>query len=104
MKGGDMLDTLAYTEVEGARRGRELTVYALSTCGFCKRALEFLKSNGIPFRYIYMDLIPIEQKNEAKKELAELYKEQVSFPYAVIDGKETLVGFIEADWRASLLS
>jgi glutaredoxin-like protein NrdH len=98
-----MLDTLPYTEVDGQRKDHKLTVYALSTCGFCKRALEFLKSNGISFRYIYMDLIPIEQKNTAKKELTELYKEQVSFPYAVFDGGQTLVGFIEADWRASLL-
>jgi Glutaredoxin and related proteins len=97
-----MLESLEYTAVAGDRRDREVTVYALSTCGFCKRALAFLGSRSVAYRYVYVDKIPLETKNEAKRELKERFKDDVAFPFAVIDGKEHLVGFIEADWAATL--
>ena len=97
-----MLETLGYTTVEGSRKDHEITVYALSTCGFCKRALAFLDSNGFAYRYIYMDRIPLETKTEVKKILKDRYSEDVAFPFAVIDGKDHLVGFIEPDWKRTL--
>ncbi len=97
-----MLETLAYTDVAGSRPGPEITVYALSTCGFCKRAMAFLNTKGLAYRYIYMDMIPLEAKAEAKKALKERFKADVAFPFAVIDGKTHLVGFIEADWSKTL--
>jgi glutaredoxin-like protein NrdH len=97
-----MLDSLTYLVVEGKRRDRDITVYALSTCGFCKRALTFLNDKGFTYKYIHMDQIPLETKNEAKRALKERFKDDVAFPFAVIDGKEHLVGFIEADWVRTL--
>jgi len=97
-----MLDTLTYTEVRGSRPGPEITVYALSTCGFCKRALSFLDSKGFAYRYVYMDLVPLEVKTEAKRVLKERFKSDVAFPFAVVDGRTHLVGFIEADWAKTL--
>jgi len=97
-----MLETLEYTTVEGTRKEHEITVYALSTCGFCKRALAFLDSNGFAYRYIYMDRIPLETKTEVKRVLKDRYDEDVAFPFAVIDGKDHLVGFIEPDWKKTL--
>ena len=41
-----MLDQLSYTDVPGSRSDHEITVYALSTCGFCKRALGFLNASS----------------------------------------------------------
>lgn len=97
-----MLDTLAYTRVEGARSDHDITVYALSTCGFCKRALSYLKEKGFAHRYIHVDTIPLETKNEVKRILKERFKDDVAFPFAVIDGDKHLVGFIEADWAKTL--
>jgi len=97
-----MIETLSLTDVPGPNAGRTVTVYALSTCGFCKRALAFLGAKGIAYRYIYMDQLPLDTKNEAKRELKEMFKVDIAFPFAVIDGKEHLVGFIEADWARTL--
>jgi hypothetical protein len=49
-----------------------------------------------------MDLVPLETKNEAKKALKERFKEDVAFPFAIIDGDKHLVGFIEPDWAKTL--
>ncbi len=89
--------------VDGPRKERDIRVYALSTCGFCKRALAFLAANGFAHRYVHMDSLDLDLKNAIKAELKAKFKESVSYPFAVIDGKEVLVGFIEADWRMTLL-
>lgn len=98
-----MFDYLKYTHVDGADKRHDIEVYALSTCGFCKRALAFLAEHKIDHRFVHVDLVPLETKNKAKAELADRFKTFVSFPFAVIDGKDYLVGFIEADWRKTLL-
>jgi glutaredoxin-like protein NrdH len=97
-----MLDDLNYTDVPGGKADHEITVYALSTCGFCKRALAYLNDKGISYRYLYMDHIPLEKKNEVKKILKERFKVDIAFPFAVVDGDKHLVGFIEPDWTRTL--
>ena len=97
-----MLDTLSYTDVPGGRSEHEITVFALSTCGFCKRALAYLNAKGIAYRYVYMDQVPLATKTEVKRILKERFKEDVAFPFAIIDGDKHLVGFIEPDWAKTL--
>jgi glutaredoxin-like protein NrdH len=96
------LHTLSFTTMEGRLADHEIVVYALSTCGHCRRALSFLDSKGLSYKYIYVDLIPLETKSAVKAELRERFKDNVAFPFTVIDDKEHLVGFIEADWVLSL--
>lgn len=97
-----MLDTLQYTAVHGEKTQPTITVYALSTCGFCKRAMGFLEKNGFAYRFIYVDSIPVETKNEAKRELKEKYKTDIAFPFATVGESDHLVGFIEVDWKRTL--
>ncbi|MCX7025452.1 MAG: glutaredoxin family protein [Spirochaetes bacterium] len=97
-----MLESLEYTQVDGEKVDHDVVIYALSTCGFCKRAMAFLDANTIRYRYVYLDRIPIEAKNEAKRTLKERHGMDVAFPFAVIDGTKNLVGFIEPDWKSTL--
>lgn len=97
-----MLETLAYTPVAGTREGPQITVYALSTCGFCKKAMNYLQTNGFGYRYVYVDQIPVETKTEAKKELKARYKADIAFPFVTVGDSAHLVGFIEADWKLTL--
>ncbi|HSV56142.1 MAG TPA: glutaredoxin domain-containing protein [Magnetospirillaceae bacterium] len=97
-----MLDSLEYTRIAGADRRHSVVIYSLSTCGFCKRAMSFLGTHGIEYCYIHMDKIPLETKTEAKKALKAKFNQDVAFPFAVVDDREPLVGFIEADWKRTL--
>lgn len=97
-----MLDTLEYTEVDGLRNDHAITIYSLSTCGFCKRCMTWLGTKGFAYKYIHVDKIPLETKAEVKKILKERFKEDIAFPFAVIDGNSHLVGFIEPDWVKTL--
>ncbi len=96
------LNELPFVRKEGIQKGHDIVVFALSTCGFCKRALAFLDERGLAYKYIYVDQIPLETKNEVKKTLLERFNEHVSFPFAVIDDSTHLVGFIQPDWVRTL--
>lgn len=96
------MDTIEFTKVEGTRSDHDVTVYALSTCGFCKRALQFLKEQDIEHRYVYVDRMPYEDKQEIKAKLAGDSGKRVAFPFLVVDGDTYLVGFVEDEWRSTL--
>lgn len=95
-----MLDELDYTIEEGKETPNDICVYALSTCGHCKRGLSFLRQKNIKFRYIYVDLMPHDLRMRIKKELSDKYNERIGFPFCVInDGETILVGFTEEKWK-----
>jgi glutaredoxin len=96
------LNELPLVKKEGSRHDHDIVVYALSTCGFCKRALAFLEENDFSFRYIHVDQLPLDTKSEVKKILRERFNENVAFPFAVIDDSSHLVGFIQPDWEKTL--
>jgi glutaredoxin-like protein NrdH len=96
------IDALPYVNVEGSGKDLGIVVYALSTCGFCKRALRFLDEKGIAYKYIYVDQIPFETKTELKLMLKDTFKENVAFPFTVFSDGSHLIGFIEPDWVRTL--
>ena len=95
-----MLNELDYTIEEGDNNPYDICVYALSTCGFCKRGINFLRENKFKFRYLYVDLIGQDLRLRTKKELSDKYNERIGFPFVVInDGEKILVGFKEEKWK-----
>ena len=97
-----MIDTLHFTYHKEGSFNRSLTVYALSTCGHCKRAFRFLEEEQIPYRYIYVDQLPSEVKDNLKELLHSKYREAVRFPFLVIDDEKVVTGFIKREWQTAL--
>ena len=62
-----MIDTLKFEMKDGDRTSPPITVYALSTCGFCKRSMAFLEANGFAYRFIYLDKIPLDQDRKSTR-------------------------------------
>jgi glutaredoxin-like protein NrdH len=85
---------------EGKKKGK-ITLYALSTCGWCKKTKQLLTDLGVDFSYIYVDeLSPPEMEkmyNEVKR-----WNPSGSFPVIVIDDRKTIVGFRENEIREAL--
>lgn len=94
-----MIDKLEFTREEGSNKAHALTVYALSTCGFCKKAINFLKENDIAFQYIYLDKINPMVKQTVKSELKQKYESLPVFPILVIDDERAVSGFSEEKWK-----
>ena len=77
--------------VAGKKKG-EIVLYALSTCGWCKKTRALLNELGIEYSYIYVDLLEEAEKSEAVRAI-EKWNPDCSFPTIVINGKSCIVGF-----------
>ncbi len=88
---------MEYTLVDGEDRG-DLVLYALSTCHWCAMTKELLQSQNVKFRYVYADLLPPDEIEEAIREV-ERFNPAGSFPTLVINGKDAVVGYKEAEIR-----
>ena len=97
-----MIEKLEFIEQPGGNAERNLTMYSLSTCAFCKRAIDFLKDCDVAFRYIHLDQINPMVKATVKSELKKKYDNLPVFPVLVINDERALSGFNEQKWRTEL--
>lgn len=88
------------THVPGNNRQHRVNFYGLSTCGWCRKAKEFLDSNGIEYDFTYVDLCEDEEKAQAAARVREL-NPRGSFPTIQIDDA-VVVGFDEDRLRELL--
>jgi len=88
-----------FEHVAGKERGK-ITLYALSTCIWCKRTRELLTALGVSFDYIYVDLLKGEDRTKAIEQVKH-YNPSTSFPTLVI-GDKSIVGFREKEIREAL--
>jgi glutaredoxin len=82
-----------FTQVDGRDYG-DVKIYALSTCGWCKKAKAYLKAHDVKYAYVDVDLLSGEQLDRARKE-QHRFNPAGSFPTIIIDGKDCIVGFDE---------
>ncbi len=85
--------------VSGRMRGK-VTLYALSTCGWCARTRDLLKELGVDHSYVYVDLLPPDEMEDTIREV-EKFNPRGSFPTLVI-GEKVIVGFKEQEIREAL--
>lgn len=91
---------MAMEHVEGENKGK-VVLYALSTCGWCKKTRLLLESLKIQFSYIYVDLLKGQERSDVIKEV-EKWNSQLSFPTVVINDEDVIVGFKEDEIREKL--
>lgn len=97
-----MQEAVEFVREDGSQADLNLKLYALSTCGFCKRAIEFLKSQKIQFQYIYLDKIDVDKKREIKANLKQKYRNLPVFPVLTIRDEQAISGFREEEYRKVL--
>ena len=71
---------------------RTVQMWALSTCGWCKKTKQFLEDHGIQYRCTDVDLLPPEEKQAARDELSR-HNPKRSYPTVVIDDREVVRGY-----------
>ncbi len=82
---------MEWVHVEG-KRGRAVKLYALSTCGWCRKTRELLDELKIAYDYQYVDLLNGAARQEVLAEVKR-WNPAGSFPTIVIDDKDCIVGF-----------
>ncbi len=98
-KHDNVLDQLPYEHITGRRTENPVTVYALSTCAFCRKAIEMLEQEGIEFSYVYLDRLDPELKRAAKDQLRARFESLPVFPVLLVGEEAALSGYSENKWR-----
>lgn len=87
-----------FTKVTGKNIG-EIKVYALSTCGWCKKTKNLLSSNKIEYYYLDVDKLEGDEVDIAKAEIR-VYNKSCSFPTVIINNKDCIIGYDEEKLNA----
>ena len=89
-----------YTVVEGKEKGN-ITLYALSTCGWCQKTKKLLNSLGVKYKYVVVDTLEEKASTEATKQILK-WNNDISFPTMVIDDSSCILGFDEEKIKEKL--
>lgn len=71
-----------------------IKVYALSTCGWCKRTKAFLSDHNVGYAYIDMDKLSEEEIKAVRKEQLR-HNPSGSYPTIVIGEDKCIIGYDE---------
>jgi len=86
--------------VDGENRGNVM-LFALSTCGWCKKTRMLMEELGVEYDYIYVDLTSGDERDEAVAAL-EKFNSDVSFPTIIINDSDVITGFKEDEIKSKL--
>ena len=78
-------------KVSGRNNNHKVLVYAISTCGWCKRAKQFLKDNDVEFEYVDVDLCGMADKQKIRQKI-QSRGGTLAYPTLIIDHKILLTG------------
>jgi glutaredoxin len=80
---------------------RKVKLFALSTCGWCKKTKRFLDDNNVDYEYEYVDLLSGDERARSREEMGR-WNPRFTFPTIVVDDQEVIVGFKEERLREVL--
>ena len=86
--------------VEGNNKG-DVVLYALSTCGWCKKTRMLLEEMEVEYDYIYVDLLEGDERQEIIEQVKE-WNTKLSFPTLIIKNEESIVGLNEDKVRENM--
>jgi glutaredoxin len=87
--------------VKGSNQDHKVMLFALSTCGWCRRTKKLLETLEVAYEYIDVDQLMAEEKDRVREEVTR-WNPACSFPTLVIDDDRCIVGFREQEIREVL--
>ena len=78
-----------------------IMLYALSTCGWCKKTKELLNDMGVKYDYIFVDLLQDKEREDVIREL-DKWNPSRSFPTLVINNDKCIIGYKEDEIRKAV--
>ena len=87
-------------KVSGEDRGK-VVLFALSTCGWCKKTKKLLNDLGVAYSYVDVDQAEEDDKEEVVGQLRK-WNPRSSFPTLVINDERCIVGFKEEEIKEAV--
>lgn len=86
--------------VNGRDAGKVM-LYALSTCGWCRKTRQLLEDLQVAYDYEYVDLLQGKERDDAIDSVERLNPDR-SFPTIVFNDSKIIIGFKENEIREAL--
>lgn len=86
--------------VEGENKGHVM-LYALSTCGWCKKTKSLLEDLNVEFYYTHVDQLQGEERATAIEAIKK-WNPRCSFPSLVVNDSQCIIGYDEAKIKEAL--
>ncbi len=83
---------MQFSKVSGQKNNHKVTIYALSTCVWCKMTKQYLKDNNVEFEFVDVDLLDDNDKHKAHEAIISKGG-ALSYPTTIVDDKTAITGF-----------
>ena len=83
---------MEFSKVSGKKNNHKVTLYALSTCVWCKLTKQFLNENEISYEFVDVDLLGEEDKQKVRQTITSKGG-SLTYPTTIIDDKVVITGF-----------
>jgi glutaredoxin-like protein NrdH len=83
---------MQFSKVNGKKNDHKVTLYALSTCVWCKMTKQFLNDSGIEYQYVDVDLLDDKDKDQVHDVIISKGG-ALSYPTTIVDDKTIITGF-----------
>ncbi len=92
---------MPFSKVQGKNNQHKVTLYALSTCVWCKMTKQYLKDNNIEFEYLDVDLCTPEEKEQARQTILNKGG-MLNYPTTIVDDQKIITGFRKDQLKEAL--
>ena len=89
------------TKVSGTKNDHKVTVFALSTCVWCKLTKQYLSENGVTYEFVDVDLLNEKDKNTVHQTITSKGC-LLSYPTTIVDDKIVITGFRKEQLKEAL--
>ncbi len=83
---------MQFSKVAGKKNNHKVTVYALSTCVWCRMTKQYLKDNDVEYEYIDVDLLDEGEKSKVHQTILDKGG-NLSYPTTIVDDKTVITGY-----------
>jgi glutaredoxin-like protein NrdH len=81
-----------FSKVSGKKNAHKVTLYALSTCVWCKMTKQFLNDSGVEYQFVDVDLLDDKDKDQVHNAITSKGG-SLSYPTTIVDDKTVITGF-----------
>ncbi len=92
---------MQFSKVSGKKNDHKVTIFALSTCVWCKLTKQFLSDNDVAYEFVDVDLLDENDKSTVHETILSKGG-SLSYPTTIVDDKKVITGFRKDQLKEAL--
>lgn len=92
---------MQFSKVSGKKNDHKVTIFALSTCVWCKLTKQFLSDNDVAYEFVDVDLLDENDKSTVHENILSKGG-SLSYPTTIVDDKKVITGFRKDQLKEAL--